>query len=155
MTPVRTPHLFRRALAALGAAVYFASAYVAPIVHISVAHGGSRLAQAAVEVDLTKLLDPRTGRVDLDKLAAALELKGGHDESRPHSHGPGDPSRDPLEHGRGSFAHFGVAFIAAAPVPFVPQLPVALPRLAPRLDLGDVSAELRFLAVQRAQAPPA
>jgi hypothetical protein len=147
---VPAPHLPRRVVAALGAAIYLAGSYVAPIVHIVVEHAGVHGEQSATGIDPAKLVDPRTGRVDLGKLATALN--GKHDESKPHSHGQGE---GPLDHGRGALAHFGVAFVAAAPVPFVPQRPVPLPRLAERLAQRDVATALHFLAVQRAQAPPA
>lgn len=99
-------------------------------------------------LDLTPLRDPVTGRVDLDKLAAALS---GHDEGQPHSHGPGDTTG----HGDGSLEHLSLALATCLPVLAAPLL---TPQVSASVRLAQAPATrvpgLVFLSAQRSQAPP-
>lgn len=149
--------LWRRSVAASGLALYFVGAFVAPLTHIVSEHWHATPEERARTVDLARCVDPRTGEVDLDRLAEALGLTGQHDESKPHSHGPGEPpyQHGPLDHGAGSLQHFGIALLASAAVAFIPVLPAPEPVPFYPARPSEPPATRPFLAVQRAQAPPA
>lgn len=118
---------------------------MAPAVHLS--HHGS--AEVDVEsIDVDALRDPATGRVDLERLAAALS---GHDESQPHQHGPGPEQR----HGEGSLQHLMLALAGGAPVLATPLVQPVEQSVAELARSHDRVPALAFLSAQKAQAPPA
>jgi hypothetical protein len=155
---ILNPRQVGPSLGMTGLAVYVVGAVLAPIVHLVRDHEPVRPEVRAQSIDPAQFKDPRTQKVDLARLAAALGLNGQvpHESSKPHSHGPGDgtPGDGPLSHGTNAIEHFGLAMLAAAlslviVVAPSPELPPPPSDRAPAPTLL-----LRHLAAQRAQAPP-
>lgn len=149
-----------RVSAAAGLAVYVAASIVLPAAHL-VGHADDHT-HGPVNVDVASLVDERTGRVDLSRLAQALGLEDAqhadaHARDVPHEHShDGDHGHSaPTGHGDGSFEHFAVALAAAARPPQAPAAVALEWPLTRSQPVEEVPSRLVFLDSQRAQAPPA
>jgi hypothetical protein len=145
----------RRLVAATGGVLYALAVVVLPLAH-SVEHWQEAAPRPnAADIDVESLRDPRTGHVDLQRLAGCLGLKD-PPATPPHAHHhAGDPeSPGPFAHGRGSLAHVALAVVAAAAVAVVPASEAPpLPGVASP-PATDPPPRHLFLKAQRSQAPP-
>lgn len=151
-----------RVSAAAGLAVYVAASIVLPAAHL-VGHADDHT-HGPVNVDVASLVDERTGRVDLTRLAQELGLEDAqhadaHARNAPHEHSHDDGDHGghpaPTGHGDGSFEHFAVALAAAARPPQAPAAVALEWPLTRSQPVEEVPSRLVFLDSQRAQAPPA
>ncbi len=145
----------RRSLIAgyAGLCSYVFAAVLAPLAHITVEH---RAPGPVTAVDPDRCRDVQ-GNIDLSKLASALGLGDSEPPGPSHTHGPGEPAHpdsNPLKHGLGSAAHFGLSLLTASETTIIPLR--AAPPPPPPSEVRSQAPELPRWELDSAwpQGPP-
>jgi hypothetical protein len=149
---------------ALGVVLYTLGTLVLPWLHLATHRADHQHGVLPGTIEWKTIADPKTGRVDLNRLATALGLQSAshqaaHAANKPHAH-PGDtPPKAPVPappHGAGSLEHFSSALLGGQTslVVLVCAAPPFPSLLVPDTSTSAPPPARRFLSAQRAQAPP-
>jgi hypothetical protein len=138
--------------------VYALGLVVLPALHLATHQDDHAHGPSTAKVDWSKVRDPKTGRVNLDRLAVELGLTDteharAHSEKRAHQHGK-HASTESARHGFGAAEHFSLAFLDTVDVPVLPHTLVAIATIPERIAPDAPPSRLLFLKAQRSQAPP-